>query len=133
MAAVILAVLSSFYLINSIGMMSHTLCALLSEVACLCLFRGLATGRLSYFSGMFTGLGFALQVRPNTAFVLAAVMTVAALWETRLNPLRCARVLGMGLLFRGPRAGRSSAIQPPLYWALAGFSIRHGRRGASAS
>src|SRR4029077_2127719 len=94
-------VLSSFYLINSIGIMSHTLCALLSEVACLCLFRGLATGRLSYFSGIFTGLGCALQVRPYTAFVLAAVMTVAALWETRLNPLRCARVLGMGVLFGG--------------------------------
>ena len=28
-------------------------------------------------------------------------MTVAALWETRLNPLRCARVLGMGVLFGG--------------------------------
>jgi len=100
-AAVILAVLSSFYLINSMGMMSHTLCALLSEVACLCLFRGLATGRLSFFAGMFACLGFALQVRPYTAFVLAAVMASTALWETRTNPRLCARVLGIGVLLGG--------------------------------
>jgi len=50
---------------------------------------------------MFACLGFALQVRPYTAFVLAAVVTVSALGETRLNPLLCARVLGIGVLFGG--------------------------------
>jgi hypothetical protein len=127
-AAVVLAVLSSFYLINSIGMMSHTLCALLSEVACLCLFRGLATGRLSFFAGMFSCLGFALQVRPYTAFVLAAVMTVAALWETRANPRLCARVLGVGVLF-GSLALAGVLLYNHLYtehWLVSPYAMAAG-------
>lgn len=99
--AVLFAVLSPFYLVNSVGMMSHTLCALLSEIACLCLFRGLATGRLKFFAGMFACLGFALQVRPYTAFVLAAVLTIAALWETRANAGLCARIVGLGAVIGG--------------------------------
>lgn len=99
--AICFAVLSSFYLVNSIGMMSHALCGLLSAVACFCLFCGLDTGRLSYFWGMFGCLGVALQVRPYTAFVLAAVMTAVALWRTRTNPALCLRVFAVGCCLGG--------------------------------
>jgi len=127
-AAVLLAVLSSFYLINSIGMMSHTLCALLSEVACLCLFRGLTTGRLSFFAGTFACLGFALQVRPYTAFVLATVMTVAALWETRSNSRFCSQVLGIGVLF-GTLALAGVLLYNRLYtghWLVSPYALAAG-------
>ena len=99
--AICFAILSSFYLVNSIGMMSHALCGLLSALACFCLFRGLDTGSLSYFWGMFACLGFALQVRPYTAFVLAVVMTAAALWRTRTQPAFCLRIFAIGCLVGG--------------------------------
>jgi hypothetical protein len=99
--AICFAVLSSFYLVNSIGMMSHALCGLLSALACFCLFRGLDTGRLSYFWGMFGCLGFALQVRPYTAFVLAVVMTSVALWRTRPNVAFCLRIFAVGCFLGG--------------------------------
>ncbi len=92
------AILSSFYLVNSIGLMSHALCGLLSAFACFCLLRGLETGRLGYFWGMFASLGYALQVRPYTAFVLAVVMTVAALWGMRANRAPCVRIFATGCL-----------------------------------
>ena len=99
--AVCFAVLSSFYLVNSIGMMSHALCGLLSAVACFCLFRGLDTGRVSYFWGMFASMGFALQVRPYTGFVLAVVMTSVALWRTRTNLALCLRIFAVGCFVGG--------------------------------
>lgn len=97
--AVFLAVLSSFYLAHSIGMMSHALCGLLAVTACFFLFRGLATESLISFAGMFACLSFALQVRPYTALVLALVMGAAALWGTRKNPRLCIRVFGTGAGF----------------------------------
>lgn len=103
--AVCFAVLSSFYLVNSIGIMSHALCGFLSALACFCLFRGLATGRLLFFCGMFAALGFALQVRPYTAFILAVVMTAAALWQTRSNPALCFRIFAAGCLIGGIALG----------------------------
>jgi hypothetical protein len=103
--AVCFAGLSSFYLVNSIGMMSHALCGLLSAFACFCLFRGLDTGRLWFFCGMFAALGYALQVRPYTAFVLSVVMTVAALWQTRTNPALCLRIFVVGCLLGGIALG----------------------------
>ena len=99
--AVCFAVLSSFYLVNSIGMMSHALCGLLSAVACFCLFRGLDTGRVSCFWGMFACMGFALQVRPYTGFVLAVVMTSVALWRTRTNLALCLRIFAVGCFVGG--------------------------------
>ena len=101
MVAVCIAALSSFYLVNSIGMMSHALCALLSAVACYCLFRGLESRRIRFFCGMFACLGYALQVRPYTAFVLAVVMTAAAIWETRNDPQLVLRIFGVGCLIGG--------------------------------
>ncbi len=105
MLAVCIAILSPFYLVNSIGMMSHALCALLSAVACYCLFRGLESRRLSFFCGMFACLGYALQVRPYTAFVLIAVMTGTALWETRTDQRLLLQIFGAGCLIGGVALG----------------------------
>jgi len=94
--AAFFAALSPFYLVNSIGMMSHALCGLLSAAACYCLFRGLHTGRLSFFAAMFAALGYGLQVRPYTAFVLAVAMTAAALWQARNNSALAVRIFVLG-------------------------------------
>jgi len=97
--AVFLAVFSPFYLVNTIGMMSHALCALLAAAACLALFNGLASGSLWSYAGMFACLAAALQVRTYTGFVLASVMTLAALWLNRKNRAALGRIFGIGIVF----------------------------------
>lgn len=97
--AALFAALSPFYLINSVGMMSHALCALLGATACLCLSIGLSTGKLRYYAAMFACLAFSLQVRPYTGFVLTAVLSIAALWCTRQDRRQLAQVLAVGVVF----------------------------------
>jgi hypothetical protein len=97
--AALMAILSPFYLINSIGVMSHAFCAVLVVSACLCLFRGLETGRLGYYAGMFAFLAATFQVRPFTGFVITLVFTAAALWLNREHRDRLLRVFGIGIVF----------------------------------
>lgn len=96
--AALLAVLSPFYLVNSVGMMSHALCALLAATACLALCKALSTGGLRYYTAMFAYLACMFQVRPYTAFVLTLVMTTAALWFARTNRKLLVQVLAVGTL-----------------------------------
>jgi hypothetical protein len=96
--AVFFGVLSPFFLVNSIGMMSHAFCALLSAMACLALFRALATGTLWYYAGTFACLAAMLEVRPYTGFVLALVLTSAALWLNRWNRTILLRMFSIGIL-----------------------------------
>jgi len=103
--AVCFAVLSPFYLVNSIGLMSHSLCGYLTVLAAYCLFRGLDTGHLSYFWGMFACLAFAAQVRPYTAFAVGVVMTGAALWHTRANSALSLRIVGVACFLGGIAVG----------------------------
>lgn len=97
--AVFFAALSPFYLVNSVGMMSHALCALLAAVACFALFSGLATGSLWYYAGMFACLSATLQVRPYTGFVVTLVLTAAALWLNRNNRPTLLRIFGIGVFW----------------------------------
>jgi hypothetical protein len=97
--AVFFAIFSPFYLVSSIGMMSHALCALLAAGACLALFQGLASGSSWYYAGMFACVAAALQVRPYTGFALASVTTAAALWLNRKNGAALGRVFGIGVVF----------------------------------
>jgi len=97
--AVFFGVLSPFFLVNSIGLMSHAFCALLAVMASLALFRALATGRLRYYAGMFACLAATIQVRPYTGFVLALVLTSAAIWLSRRNRTNLVRVFSVGVLF----------------------------------
>lgn len=96
--AALLAALSPFYLVNSVGMMSHALCALLAATACLGLFTALSTGKLRYYIGMFACLAFAFQVRPYTAFVLTFVMTGAAIWLARDDRKQLIQIIAVGVL-----------------------------------
>ena len=97
--AVLFGVLSPFFLVNSIGMISHAICAFFSVVACLALFQALTTGKLRYYGAMFASLAAALQVRPYTGFVLALVLTSAALWLNRGNRTILLRVFALGIFF----------------------------------
>ncbi|MGO8793613.1 MAG: hypothetical protein ACLQLC_02225 [Candidatus Sulfotelmatobacter sp.] len=97
--AALMAALSSFYLINSIDLMSHAWCALLAATACLCLFRGLEKGSLWYYAGMFACLAATLQVRPYTGFVFTLVLTAAALGLNRKSGHRLARIFVIGSFF----------------------------------
>ena len=103
--SVLFAVLSPFYLVNSVGMMSHTLCAVLIALACLFLFRACDTHRLCYFSATFASLAAAFQVRPYTAFVITCVIAAAALWAVRDNRLLLKQVLLLGSFFGVLAAG----------------------------
>lgn len=97
--AVVLAAMSPFYLINSVGMMSHALCALLSASACFAFCQGHATGKRIYYVAMFACLAATFQVRPYTGFVLTVVMTCAALWLSRSDRSRLLNIVGMGAVF----------------------------------
>ena len=97
--AAFFAALSPFYLVNSIGMMSHALCALLAASACLFLFKGLQTGHIRNFAAMFACLAATFQVRPYTGFVITVVATAAALYLSRNDRRLLARILALGVFF----------------------------------
>jgi hypothetical protein len=97
--AALMAVLSSFYLVNSIDLMSHALCAVLAATACLCLFRGLESGSLWFYAGMFACLSATLQIRPYTGFVFTLVLTAAALWLNRKSRHSLVRIFAAGIFF----------------------------------
>ena len=97
--AVLFAALSPFYLVNSVGMMSHALCALLAAAALLALCRALDTNDLRYYAAMFACLAFTFQVRPYTAFVLTFVMTAASVWFIRGRRKLLLQVLSIGAVF----------------------------------
>lgn len=126
--AVLFAALSSFYLVNSIGLMSHALCGFLSVLACLWLFQGVATRRMLPFVGMFACLSMAFQVRPYTAFALALVMTIAAFWGTRTDRRLWSRLLGIGILF-GALALAGILVGNYLYtgkWLVSPYALAAG-------
>jgi 4-amino-4-deoxy-L-arabinose transferase-like glycosyltransferase len=97
--AVVLAALSPFYLISSVGMMSHALCALLAASAFFALCQGYTTGKQIYYAAMFACLAGTLQVRPYTGFVLTIVMTCAALWLSRSDRRQLLSIFGIGVVF----------------------------------
>ena len=127
-AAALFAAVSPFYLVNSIGMMSHALCALLGATACLALFSGLATGSLWYYAGMFACLSATLQVRPYTGFVLTLVLTGAALWLNRKHRPVLVRIFLIGVFF-GATAVAGVLVYNHIYsghWFLSPYAMSHG-------
>jgi hypothetical protein len=126
--AALFAALSPFYLVNSIGMMSHALCALLAATACLALFNGLATASLWYYAGMFACLAATLQVRPYTGFILTLVLTAAALWLNRKNWPVFVRVFAIGIPF-GAAALAGVLIYNHIYsgnWFVSPYAMAAG-------
>jgi len=125
--AAFMAALSSFYLVNSVGMMSHAFCAILAATATLCLFAGLETANLWYYAGMFACLAATLQVRPYTGFVVTLVLTVAALWFNRKNQHTLVRVFAIGVFF-GALSIAGVLVYNHLYsgsWLLSPYAMAH--------
>ncbi len=128
MIAALIAALSSFYLINSIDLMSHALCAVLVAAACLCLFRGLEKANLWYYGAMFACLAATFQIRPYTAFVLTCVLTAAALWLNRKNQHSLLRIFVTGVFF-GSFATAGVLISNHLYsgnWFISPYAMYPG-------
>jgi hypothetical protein len=97
--AVLIAVLSPFFLVNSVMRMSHMVCSVLTASACLLLFRGLRSQTLAPFAGAFALLGTSFFVRPYTGFMLTAVLGLSALWCVRRNRRLLAKVALVGIVF----------------------------------
>jgi hypothetical protein len=126
--AAFFAVLSPFYLVNSIGMMSHAWCALLAATACLALFRALVTESLWYYAGMFACLAATLQVRPYTGFVVTTVLTAAAVLLNRKRGRVLVRILAVGAFF-GTIAVAGVLIYNHLYtgdWFVSPYALAAG-------
>jgi hypothetical protein len=96
--AVLLAVLSPFFLANCVGRMSHPACGLFLAAACFFCFRGLRTRRSIDFALMFLLIVLALQVRPLTGVVVGGTLGLGALWYLR-SDRAFPRVLMLGALF----------------------------------
>ena len=111
--AVLVGTLSSFFLVNSVSLLSHTLSALLGAVSCWLLLKGFSTKRAGLLAGAFAVLVPAFHVRPYTALAQAAVIGWAALWYTRND-----RKLFRSVLISGFCFGLLAAVTTMLYYYL---------------
>lgn len=97
--AVVMTVLSPFFLVNAVRLLSHMLCSVLVAVACWMVLRGLAQKRVAPFAVAFAMLALAIHVRPFTAFAEGLVLGGAALWYARDDRRFLTRVLLAGIGF----------------------------------
>jgi len=81
--SVLMAVLSPFFLVNAVRMLSHMLCAALVAGACFLLLCGLARKHLLPIASALAMLVIAFQVRPYTVFAEGLVLGGTALWYLR--------------------------------------------------
>jgi hypothetical protein len=79
--------LSPYCLGQSVGLLSHALCAVLIAAACWFWLRGIRRQSLTQFSLAFAMLVLSFHVRPFTAFIAAAVFGAATLWYCRRDRL----------------------------------------------
>jgi hypothetical protein len=111
--AVIMAVLSPFFLANCIGRMSHPACSVFLAAACLFCFEGMRTLRISPFLWMLLMITASFQVRPMTAAAVGAVLGLGTLWYLRGKHLFF-EVLAWGFLF-GAVCAASALLYNKLY------------------
>jgi hypothetical protein len=97
--AVLLCASSPFFIINSVGLMSHILSSICAAGAVLLLLRALRTGSLALFAAAFALLAIGFHIRPYTGFLVSVVLGIGTLYLLRDNPLLFRRVLGLGFLF----------------------------------
>jgi hypothetical protein len=94
--AVALLVLSPFFLAPSVQRMAHATAGLLVASACWAWLEGTRRRKLSYFALMYLLVGLVFHVRPFTALLTAATLTVGAILTLRREPGTLARVLAIG-------------------------------------
>jgi hypothetical protein len=95
--ALLLLVASPYFVLNSVGFMSHPFCGVLLAGAVLFYFRGVRDGRFADFGWMLLLLGAALLVRPSTALYMGSVLAVATIWTLRQETRKAVGVLAGGL------------------------------------
>lgn len=81
--AALIYVVSPFFVLNTIGFMSHVLSGVLASAATWSYLRHRATGSLAWLVAMVACLGACATARPFTAACLAAVLVPAAVWSVR--------------------------------------------------
>lgn len=103
--SILMAVLSPFFLVNSMRSLSHMPCSALVAGACALVFRGLARKQLLPLAGAFALLAWALTIRPYTAFAEAVVLGGAALWYSREDRRFATQIAAAGAI-----AGLAAAL-----------------------
>jgi hypothetical protein len=108
---IMLAVLSPYFVLNCVGYLSHTSCALLIGAATWCLFRqnSLPAPSASLWTAMFALLGAAVLVRPGTGFGASVVLTGAAVWIVYSKRAHWIRLLLPALLLGSLTLATNSA------------------------
>lgn len=96
--AVVVAVLSPYFLSNVVGRMSHGFSAVLVACAVLQLSRGVRTEKLWHFAAMYALLILEMHVRILTGAVAAAVLGISALVMVRHHRRLAGRVLGLSIV-----------------------------------
>jgi Gpi18-like mannosyltransferase len=87
--AVILMVMSPFFLFNSVGFMAHPLGGAMLAAATLFLFHGLKSRGLGHPFGTLLLAGLALLVRPWTAFCVGTVLGATAYGQCDVSVVVC--------------------------------------------
>src|SRR5439155_27249054 len=86
--ALLMGVMSPYFLANCIGQMSHPVTSVLLAGACLFYLEGIRAPRVAPFAWMLALTAAAFQARPFTAAVIGGTLGFAALWHFRREPLR---------------------------------------------
>lgn len=82
-ASLLFLALSPFFVLNNVGFMSHTACAVLVAAATLFFFRGRVSHRAFWFVLMALCVAAALLVRPFTAVCIGTVLLVFTFFDLR--------------------------------------------------
>ena len=88
MLALLMGVMSPYFLANCIGQMSHPATSVLLAGACLFYLQGIRTARVAPFAWMLALTAAAFQIRPFTAAIIGGTLGFAALWHFRRERLR---------------------------------------------
>ncbi len=96
--AVLIAVLSPYFLAQYVTRMSHAAAGLLVAGSCLLLLKGLRSGGLVHFAAMYLPIVIAFHVRPLTALIAGTALTLGALYYLRFKRTLALKVLLMACL-----------------------------------
>lgn len=105
---------SPYFLLNSIGFMSHPLCGALLAVSILLFFRGLKTDRLSEFVWMLIVTACSLLVRPLTGAIVGVVLGAGMLWHFRRRPRLLYALIAISTLITSVAVGTQLAYNRAL-------------------
>lgn len=97
--AVAMLVLSPGFLAPSVILMSHETAGLLVAASCWVWLEGMRRRKLTWFALMYLMIGLTFHVRPFTALLTAATLTVGSILSLRRERRLLTRMLAMGAAF----------------------------------